>query len=113
MRRHPISRTFRWHRGIDYAGAIGDPVVAAAAGKVVFTGDFGEYGSAIVISHESLLVETVYAHLSRINVKVGDCVRNQQLIGAIGNSGMSSSTHLHFEVRAAVDPLGFLPRRAR
>lgn len=109
LRRHPMLQTLRHHDGIDYAGAIGDPVRAAADGEVIFAGALGRYGSAVIVRHDPLHLETTYAHLSQIDVKTGDCVQQQQRIGAIGMSGISSGPRLHFEVREAADPMLHLP----
>ncbi len=108
-----ITRFAQYHTGIDYAGAIGDPVRAAAGGEVVFSGPLGNHGTSIIIRHDGLGLETVYAHLSKSSVEPGECVVALQSIGAIGVSGMSSGSRLHFEVRAPVDPLKFLPASSR
>lgn len=108
-RQDPIRQIRRLHTGIDYAGAVGDPVFAAAAGEVVSSEVRGAYGAVIVVRHDALGLETLYAHLSRRDVEVGDCVQTHQIIGAIGESGTSSAAHLHFEVAAKVDPLRYLP----
>jgi len=109
LRSHPILQEHRQHFGIDYSRANGDPVFAAAAGEVIFAGVRDGYGLVIVIRHVGLHLETTYAHLSRIDVETGVCVQRQQSIGAIGSSGQTSSTHLHFEVSSATDPLPYLP----
>lgn len=98
----------RFHTGIDYPGAFGTPVTAAAAGRVTFAGrSFGGWGRLVVISH-GVGVQTLYAHLSRIGVRVGQRVPAGRRLGRMGSSGRSSGPHLHFEVQvrgAAVDPL--------
>lgn len=113
LRPNPVTRIVQGHTGIDYAGAIGDPVRTAAGGEVVFSGLLGNLGVSIVVRHDVLGLETLYAHLSQSSVRPGDCVVARQSIGAIGVSGMSSGPHLHFEVRAPVDPMIFLPSPSR
>ena len=91
-------REGRLHKGIDIDLNKGDKVKAAFAGKVRFAKYQGGFGNVVVIMHPNGL-ETVYAHLSRIKVKAGDVVQSGQLIGLGGNTGHSSGSHLHFEVR--------------
>lgn len=88
----------RMHEGIDLAGPVGSPVVAAEAGKVIRAGWYSGYGKCIDISHGGGMV-TRYAHLSRIDVSVGKSVQRGEIIGAVGNTGRSTGPHLHFEVR--------------
>jgi murein DD-endopeptidase MepM/ murein hydrolase activator NlpD len=98
----------RFHTGIDYPGSRGTPVVAAASGRVTFAGfSVGGWGKLVTIAHGGG-TRTLYAHLSRVGVRVGQYVQPGQRIGRIGSSGKSTGPHLHFEVRvrgAAVDPL--------
>jgi peptidoglycan hydrolase-like protein with peptidoglycan-binding domain len=105
-------RGARFHTGIDYPGPIGTPVTAAAAGQVTFAGwSAGGWGYLVVIAHSSG-TRTLYAHLSRVGVSVGQRVATGERIGRIGTSGRATGPHLHFEVRlrgAAVDPLTGLP----
>jgi lysostaphin len=86
-----------YHRGTDFAGLLGDPVVASAAGRVVFTGALQIRGNAIVIDHGAG-VFTAYHHLSAINVGQGQTVTAGQLIGAVGSTGLVAGAHLHWEV---------------
>ncbi|WP_369234125.1 M23 family metallopeptidase [Streptomyces sp. R21] len=106
------------HSGQDYAVASGTQVVAAHGGTVVKAGgngagDGSAYGNAIVIKHGNRTYSQ-YAHLSRIDVKVGQVVATGQHIARSGNTGNSSGPHLHFEIRttanygSAVDPVAFL-----
>ncbi len=98
----------RFHTGIDYPGATGTPVTAAAAGRVTFAGfSVGGWGNLVTIAHGAG-TRTMYAHLSRVGVRVGQSVAPGQRIGRIGSSGHSTGPHLHFEVRVrggAVDPM--------
>ncbi len=94
------------HNGVDIAASIGTPVLASAGGQVISaksTGYNGGYGSMIIISHAGN-IQTVYGHLSAVNVSVGQTVSQGQVIGAVGNSGKSTGPHLHFEVRGAKNP---------
>lgn len=106
MRRHPVLKIMRFHYGLDITTGIGTPVRSTGNGTVVFTGTRGGYGRAIEINH-GFGYRSFYAHLSRINVEVGQKVSRGDIIGKTGNSGLSSGPHLHYEVRhngVAVDP---------
>lgn len=98
----------RFHTGLDYPGAVGTPVGAAARGTVTFAGfAAGGWGNLVVIDHGGGTT-TLYAHLSRVTVRVGRRVATGQQIGRIGATGHATGPHLHFEVHvrgAAVDPL--------
>lgn len=91
-------RRYRYHNGIDIDLFTGDPVRAAFDGVVRFAKYAGGYGNAIVIRHYNGL-ETVYAHLSKFKVKAGDVIESGDVIGLGGNTGRSTGSHLHFEVR--------------
>ena len=106
-RRHPLWGGRHFHTGLDISGKYGSPVVAADAGEVIFSGWWDGYGKAIVIDH-GRMTTTVYAHLSRMYKNVGAVVAKGQVIGLVGNTGYSTGSHLHFEVRKngkPVDPL--------
>jgi murein DD-endopeptidase MepM/ murein hydrolase activator NlpD len=102
----------KWqHNGIDYGGTPGSPVYSAETGEVIFAGrDFGELGLVVRIRHGYGELQTIYGHLSDLNVSAGDCLFKGELIGHLGCTGICASPHLHFEVRMAVDPLQHLPQ---
>ncbi len=94
------------HNGIDFGAPVGTPVIASAGGTVIIarsSGWNGGYGLYVVISHSNG-TQTLYAHLSSVNVSVGDTVSKGQVIGKVGNTGKSTGPHLHFEVRGARNP---------
>ena len=110
MRTHPVPGGRRNHKGVDLAAPVGTPIYATGDGVVIFAGRQGAYGNLIKIEHE-LGVETNYAHLSKIGVKVGQRVSQGDPIGDIGSTGRSTGPHLHYEVRMkgrAVDPMSFI-----
>ena len=90
--------------GIDIAVAEGTPVKAAECGTVTFAGDGGTYGKLVRIDHGNGVV-TAYAHLSQINVKVGEAVNSETQIALSGNTGRSTGPHLHFEIVKSGTPL--------
>ncbi len=98
MRMHPILNSWRQHNGVDFAAPTGTAVRAVGDGTVEFAGQQNGYGNIIIVRHRNNQ-ETVYAHLSRIDVKVGQSVSQSQYIGAVGTSGWSTGPHLHFEFR--------------
>jgi hypothetical protein len=97
MRRHPILGYVRMHKGVDIAAPWGSPVYAASDGVVQFAGRSSGYGNLIRISHGGAY-GTGYGHLSRIYVRNGQRVRRGERIGAIGNEGLSTGPHLHYEL---------------
>ncbi len=107
MRFHPILQTWRAHLGVDYAAAIGTPVRTVGDGVVEFAGVQNGFGNVVMVKHRNNNV-TVYAHLSRINVRAGQSVSQSQNIGLVGQTGWATGPHLHFEFRvngAHRDPL--------
>lgn len=95
---HPILGTWRAHNGVDYAAPTGTPVRTVGDGVVDFAGVQNGFGNVIFIRHRNGH-ETVYAHLSRIDVRKGQSVGQGETIGAVGSTGWSTGPHLHFEFR--------------
>lgn len=107
MRFHPIQNTWRAHNGTDFAAPTGTAVRSVADGVVEFSGVQNGYGNVIFVKHPDNNV-TVYAHLSRMDVRKGARVEQGATIGAVGSTGWATGPHLHFEVRVngkAQDPL--------
>jgi murein DD-endopeptidase MepM/ murein hydrolase activator NlpD len=107
MRFHPIHQTWRKHNGVDYAAPTGTPVRNVGDGVVEFAGRQGGYGNVVQIKHANDR-STLYAHLSRIDVRQGQRIEQGVRIGAVGSTGWSTGPHLHFEFRlngAHQDPL--------
>ena len=98
MRLHPIHKTWRAHLGTDFAAPTGTAVRTVGDGVVDFAGVQNGYGNVIYVKHRNQHV-TVYAHLSRIDVKKGQAVDQGQKIGAVGATGWATGPHLHFEFR--------------
>ncbi len=97
----------RFHAGIDVKAPFGAPVRAAAAGRVVWAADRGDWGLLVTVAHGDG-VRTLYAHLERIAVRLGDTLAQGSVVGRVGATGDATGPHLHFEVRvrgAAVDPV--------
>jgi murein DD-endopeptidase MepM/ murein hydrolase activator NlpD len=109
-RMDPFLRSPAMHTGLDMRGDTGDPVRATANGTVTMAGTNGGYGKMVELEHRNGL-STRYAHLSAIDVKVGQSVKIGQIIGKLGSTGRSTGPHLHYETRVdgdAVDPQKFL-----
>lgn len=109
-RMHPILKKQKFHTGIDIAVPSGSEVVAANAGKVIYSGYNGGYGNTVIIDHGGQ-ISTLYAHNSKLLVKVGDTVEKGKVIAKSGSTGLSTGPHLHFEVRENgqhVDPMKYL-----
>ncbi len=98
MRRHPIAQAWRQHTGIDYAAPTGTRVRATGDGIVEYAGVKGGYGNVVILRHHGQY-STTYAHLSRISVKRGARVAQNDTIGAVGQTGWATGPHLHYEVR--------------
>jgi murein DD-endopeptidase MepM/ murein hydrolase activator NlpD len=97
MRMHPIYRIPRFHYGMDFTAPVGTDVFVTGNGIVKEVGRNAGYGNTIVVDH-GYGYETLYGHLSRLNVKVGQSVNRGDVIGFVGSSGASTAPHLHYEV---------------
>lgn len=97
-RKHPILNRIRAHRGTDYAAPTGTPIKATGDGKIVHLGTKGGYGRTIIVKHGTAY-QTLYAHMSsyRKGLRVGSRVKQGQVIGYVGASGLASGPHLHYE----------------
>jgi murein DD-endopeptidase MepM/ murein hydrolase activator NlpD len=107
-RYHPILHFTRFHAGVDIGASWGSPIVAAADGQVVGAGWGGGYGREVQIAHAGGLL-SIYGHMSQIVAQAGSYVREGQLIGYVGESGLATGPHVHFEVRlngTPINPLG-------
>lgn len=112
---HPVLHTERAHLGVDYAAPVGTPVWATTNGKVRFRGKRGGAGNCVVIAHPGGM-ESIYMHLSRFanGLREGQAVRQKQVIGYVGQTGLATGPHLHFSVKMGghyVDPLRLKPAR--
>jgi murein DD-endopeptidase MepM/ murein hydrolase activator NlpD len=99
-RRHPILNTIRAHKGVDYAASAGTPIKATGDGRVAFMGNKGGYGRVVILQHGQSY-ETLYAHMSRFRagMRAGAKVKQGQIIGYVGSSGLATAPHLHYEFR--------------
>jgi len=107
---HPIYHYRSFHTGIDIGAPIGQNVLAARHGEIISVGYMGAYGLTVIMDNGNHFA-TVYAHLSRVYVRVGQDVSTRQVIAAVGNTGWSTGPHLHFEVRIDgqhVNPITYL-----
>jgi murein DD-endopeptidase MepM/ murein hydrolase activator NlpD len=100
MRRHPIAQAWMKHQGIDYAAPTGTRVRSVGDGIVDTAGWKGGYGNVVIIRHHGQYA-TVYAHLSRVAVRRGQRVAQNDTIGAVGQTGWATGPHLHYEFRVA------------
>lgn len=110
MRRHPVLGYSKMHEGVDFAAPMGTPIIAAGDGSIVQKGWNGGYGHYVEIRHNREF-STAYAHLSRYhkNLRVGQRVRQGDVIGYLGSTGLSTGPHLHYEVikqGRKVNPVG-------
>ncbi len=101
MRRlHPVLKVRRPHKGVDYAASTGTPIKAAGDGRIIHRGRKGGYGNTVILQHGGNIT-TLYAHMSKFAKKqrVGSRVRQGQVIGYVGKTGLASGPHLHYEYR--------------
>ena len=108
MRYHPILKIRKMHNGMDFVSPIGTPIYATADGKVQISSEsFHGYGKYVRIDH-GYGYKTAYAHLNELKVKVGQTIKRGDIIGTLGNTGLSTGPHLHYEViynNKFVDPI--------
>ena len=104
VRRDPFTKRMAAHQGVDICQSYGTPVMASAAGKVIYAGHYYNYGKFIVIEHGHGY-QTAYGHLSKIDVKEGSTVLKGQMIGNVGQTGRATAPHLHYEVRQDGQPV--------
>lgn len=99
-RRHPVLNTIRAHKGTDYAARTGTPIKAAGDGRVTLAGRKGGYGNTVVLQHGNNIT-TLYAHMSKFakGVRSGKYVKQGQVIGYVGSTGLATGPHLHYEFR--------------
>ena len=97
-RRHPILNRIRAHKGVDYAAPSGTPIRAAGDGRVHYAGNKSGYGKTIILKHGAIY-STLYAHLSRYKtgIKQGQSIKQGQIIGYVGQTGLATGPHLHYE----------------
>lgn len=111
-RKHPVTGNREYHKGIDYRGKKGEPILATADGVVEFAGyhKSSGYGNLIIVNH-AFGFRTLFGHLNKVAVKNGQFVRKGEVIGHMGNTGLSTGTHLHYEVsfvQRALNPTPFV-----
>jgi murein DD-endopeptidase MepM/ murein hydrolase activator NlpD len=109
-REDPFNGDWRMHEGVDFEAPVGTPVLAPADGVVVQTGRDSGFGIVVRVDH-GYGIETLFGHLSRVRVEVGELVRRGDRLGDVGNTGRSTAAHLHYEVHRGgrpVDPDSYL-----
>lgn len=109
MRWHPILKVKRPHNGVDFSADPGTPIYATGDATVERASRFGSYGNVVFLDH-GYGYQTRYAHMSELNVHVGQKVKRGDVIGYVGNTGLSSAPHLHYEVwkdDEAIDPVNY------
>ncbi|MDM8526515.1 M23 family metallopeptidase [Desulfococcaceae bacterium HSG8] len=109
-RKSPFTNKKEFHKGLDIATSEGTPIAATADGTVIYSGSKGSFGKMVVIDHGYGMI-TRYAHLREILKKRGEDVKKGDIIGEVGNTGMSTGPHLHYEVRlngTPVDPKKYI-----
>lgn len=97
-RYHPVYRRYKKHSGVDIAAPYGSPVLASDGGKVIFSGWKSSYGYCVIVDHGGNL-SSLYAHMSSLNVSVGEKIYKGKTVGKVGSTGTSTGNHVHFEIR--------------
>lgn len=112
-RTHPVTGSKSMHTGVDFGGKTGDTIIASRAGEVAFAGWYNSvYGNVVILNHGGGY-QTFYAHMSKVSVSKGQVVDQGQRVGFMGSTGLSTGSHLHFEVRkdgSSLNPFNFLTR---
>ena len=107
LRNNPFGGgSFEVHEGMDFIGNVGDIIAATGDGVVTLAGPNGGYGNTVTIDH-GYGYETLYAHMSKVSVKVGDRIKRGQIVGHVGSTGRSSGPHLHYSLykdKKAINP---------
>jgi murein DD-endopeptidase MepM/ murein hydrolase activator NlpD len=109
MRMHPILKINKFHKGMDFSAAKGTPIYASGNGRVILAERSSTYGNVVYISH-GYGYQTIYAHMSKMATANGRYVKRGDLIGYVGNTGLSVSPHLHYEVLkngVSLNPINF------
>lgn len=109
IRFHPILKYRRMHWGIDFSAPTGTPIYATADGEINFTGRKGGYGNCVTIKH-GFGYETLYGHMNQISVRRKQKVKRGEIIGYVGNTGLSRAPHVHYEVikdNKKINPVNF------
>jgi murein DD-endopeptidase MepM/ murein hydrolase activator NlpD len=109
MRMHPILKINKFHKGMDFTARVGTPIYASGNGKVVVAERSSTYGNVVYINH-GYGYKTIYAHMSKIKARRGQEVKRGDLIGFVGNTGLSVAAHLHYEVQkngVSLNPINF------
>lgn len=112
QRMHPIFNVYTDHKGLDFSAGFGTPVYATGDGRVSMSYYSSSYGNVVYVDH-GFNYETRYAHLQKFNVQAGNYVKRGDIIGYVGNTGISAAPHLHYEVfykGNAVNPIYFFQR---
>jgi len=102
-RSHPVTGAWGFHAGVDFVAAPGTPVVAARSGQVTDTGTDSSMGNYVLLEHSGGFT-TFYGHLATVVVSLKDSVRSGMIIGTVGSTGITTGSHLHFEIRQDKDP---------
>ena len=107
---HPVSKKYKAHTGIDYGSPMGTPIFATASGRVVFSGWKTGYGNLIILKHPNGYL-TYYGHCSRLIARKGKLVEQGQVIAKVGQTGVATGPHVHYEVRVNGKPIN--PNRVK
>jgi murein DD-endopeptidase MepM/ murein hydrolase activator NlpD len=110
MRKHPISKTNKFHQGVDISNLKSTDIIATANGTIEFSGNKSGYGKSVIVNHGNGF-KTLYAHASELIVSKGAAIKKGTLIARMGSTGKSTGPHLHYEIRLnneVIDPMMFV-----